>query len=103
VSKDGLHVKFIVADGWMSGSGGRGITIADLGRLAARLNCYSTIVLDGGGSATMVAKRANALGVLNQMPKVIAQRRFRTGCSSSSTDSRQGLVATNRYRLRLQK
>jgi exopolysaccharide biosynthesis protein len=74
VSKDGLHVKFIVADGWMSGAGGTGITIADLGQLAAKLNCYSTVVLDGGGSATMIARRAGSLGVLNQMPKVIAQR-----------------------------
>jgi hypothetical protein len=74
VSKDGLHVRFIVADGWMSGDGGRGVTIADLGRLAAHLHCYSTAILDGGGSATMVARRAGPLRVLNQMPKVIAQR-----------------------------
>jgi exopolysaccharide biosynthesis protein len=74
VSKDGLHVKFIVADGWMSGSGGTGVTIADMGQLAAKLRCYSTIILDGGGSATMVSKRAGPLVVLNQMPKVIAQR-----------------------------
>jgi hypothetical protein len=74
VSRDGLHVRFIVADGWMSGNGGRGLTIADLGRFAAALHCYSTIVLDGGGSATMVAHRAGGLAVLNEMPRKIVQR-----------------------------
>ncbi|MDT4940808.1 MAG: hypothetical protein QOJ34_897 [Pseudonocardiales bacterium] len=72
VSKDGTQVRFIVIDGWMSGGdlgGGTGVTLAEVSQLAATMHCYSTVIFDGGGSATMVARRSGAVRVVNQMPK----------------------------------
>jgi exopolysaccharide biosynthesis protein len=59
-------------DGWIQGS--NGITLADLGQLAAALHCWSTVVLDGGGSTTMVERTNGALHVVNQMPNLYGQR-----------------------------
>lgn len=72
VSQDGAHLKLIAVDGWIRGS--NGITLGDLGDLAAALHCYSTVVLDGGGSTTMVERTYGTLHVVNQMPMVYGQR-----------------------------
>jgi hypothetical protein len=72
VSQDGAHLKIIAVDGWIPGS--NGLTLADLGQLAATLHCWSTVVLDGGGSTTMVERTNGVLHVVNQMPNLYGQR-----------------------------
>jgi hypothetical protein len=75
VSKDRLHVLFVVADGWISRfTLGAGITLPELSELTAALHCYSSVVFDGGGSSTMVARQAGVIHVLNQMPQYYGQR-----------------------------
>jgi exopolysaccharide biosynthesis protein len=54
VSADGLGVLFGVLDGRSRASAG--VTYAELTKYLLRLKCYSGMVLDGGGSSTMVAK-----------------------------------------------
>lgn len=65
VSADGLHVVLGVLDGRSKASAG--VNYGELTRYLLRLNCYSGIVFDGGGSSTLVAKLpgSNADTVLN--------------------------------------
>jgi hypothetical protein len=75
VSRDGQHLLLIAVDGWIGRlGGGNGITLPELGDLVAALHCYSTVVLDGGGSTTMVEKRSGTMHILNRMPIVYGQR-----------------------------
>lgn len=75
VSRDHEHVLLIAIDGWIGWAGeGNGITLPELGDVAAALHCYSTVVFDGGGSTTMVVKRAGTMHVINQMPSHYGQR-----------------------------
>ena len=75
VSQDHEHVRLIAVDGWIGWAGeGNGITLPELGDLAAALHCYSTVVFDGGGSTTMVVKRAGTMHVINRMPSHYGQR-----------------------------
>jgi hypothetical protein len=75
VSKDRLHVLLIAVDGWVSRFNlGAGITLPELSDLTAALHCYTAVVFDGGGSTTMVARRAGAIHVLNQTPQYYGQR-----------------------------
>ena len=75
VSKDRLHVLLISIDGWLGQfKAGQGVTLTELGQLAAALHCYSTVVFDGGGSTTMVARRAGTLHLLNKVPQYYGQR-----------------------------
>jgi hypothetical protein len=75
VSGDGLHVRFVTVDGWLSWTGGgNGITLGELGQLAKALRCYSATVLDGGGSTTMVERRNGTEHVVNRVPTWYGQR-----------------------------
>jgi Phosphodiester glycosidase len=75
VSKDRSHVLFVAVDGWIGSSGGgNGVTLPELERLTAALHCWSSVVFDGGGSTTMVARRAGVERVINQMPQLFGQR-----------------------------
>lgn len=75
VSKDRMHVLFVVVDGWIGSSGGgNGVTLPELQQLTAALNCYSAVVFDGGGSSTMVGRQAGVVHVINEMPQLFGQR-----------------------------
>jgi hypothetical protein len=75
VSKDRRHVLFIVVDGWISRFDlGSGITLPELSDLTAALHCYTAVVFDGGGSSTMVTRRAGVVRVLNKTPQYYGQR-----------------------------
>jgi hypothetical protein len=75
VSRDGMHVLLIAVDGWLSRyKAGNGITLGELGRLTAALHCYSAVVFDGGGSTTMVARRAGVERLVNRVPRYYPQR-----------------------------
>jgi hypothetical protein len=80
VSKDRLHVLLIAVDGWISRFGlGAGITLRELSDLTAALHCYTAVVFDGGGSTTMVARRAGAMHLLNQTPQYYGERAVPNG------------------------
>lgn len=80
VSKDRLHVLFVVVDGWIGASGGgNGVTLPELAQLTAALHCYSSVVFDGGGSTTMVSRRAGVIRLMNQMPQLFGQREVPNG------------------------
>jgi hypothetical protein len=80
VSKDRLHVLLIAVDGWISRlGGGAGITLAELSHLTAALHCYTAVVFDGGGSTTMVARKAGVVRVVNQTPQYYGQRAVPNG------------------------
>jgi exopolysaccharide biosynthesis protein len=75
VSQDQRHVLLVAVDGWISRlGGGAGITLPELKDLTAALHCYTAVVFDGGGSTTMVARRAGLVRVLNRMPQFYGQR-----------------------------
>jgi hypothetical protein len=81
VSKDRLHVLLIAVDGWISRfpGGGAGVTLRELSDLTAALHCYTAVVFDGGGSTTMVARKAGVMHLVNQTPQYYGERQVPNG------------------------
>ncbi len=74
ISADGKQIKMVAVDG-RRGKAAPGVTIAQLRDLLLALNCYTGVVLDGGGSTSLVVKHPGKAAHLVNTPSGAGKER----------------------------
>lgn len=91
ISRDGRHAIFLTLDGHKAESVAEGVIAAQVAGYLVQLGAYSAVLLDGGGSTEMIARRPGdtATSVLN-MPSDGVERPVSNGLFIYSTAEHAG-------------
>lgn len=93
ISRDGRHAIFLTLDGHKAESVAQGVVAAQVAGYLVQLGAYSAVLLDGGGSTEMIARKPGdtATSVLN-MPSDGTERPVSNGLFIYSTAAHAGVA-----------